>query len=1078
MEIHLLGAVGLSAHGSAVRLGSDRERCLLAALALSVGRPVTQDDLVARLWDDDPPMTARANLHTYISKLRRVLRESDGPADTANRPPTAITLRAHAYTLEADPQSVDWHRYLRLAGQARSTASGSGTAGAASAASADDARTLALLEEADALWIGEALAGLPGDWARSSRAAMGERRLSAIRTRLELRMRLGQFEDAVSELAALTEQYPMDETLARHLMVALYGCGRHADALAVYQRTWRRLRDRIGTAPGGRLADAHALVLRQAALRDLVPGLHAEPPAQPRPAGPCNLPRRPQLVGRAEELDRILSADGAPGSAGSVVTIEAISGMPGVGKSALAVHAAYRLAERFPDAQLFVDLRSHKAGQPPLTAEAGLTALLRAYGIAPHAIPHDPQERAALWRTVLAGKRAVVVLDDARNSDQVIPLLPDDSASLVLITSRHRLTELPSARPMFVDILPLGEAIALFRRLVGPERATDTDKITEIVERCARLPLAVEIVASRFKGRPSWNLGHLIERLSRRPGRLREIHDGCREMAAAFEMSYTSLSRPQRAAFRRLSLHPGPDFGPHAAAALLGEPVGRAERLVEDLIRCHLIQEPRPERVRYHDLLGEFAAELAESEETPGDRAAAALRLTAYALHAADRAGRLLHPHRARLDPPAPSMPVALPVWPDAAAARGWLTDELEGLLAVEQRARQDGNAREAAWLAHALADFADSEGYWQEAVAMHRAAAAHWRAAGDARAEGRALLDLAAIHSGASRYPESAEAAERALTLARACGDDTGAAEALSRLGVLHWHVGEYGAGLVLHQQCLDLRVRAGENPWLVSRALNNIGIGRLYMGEYASALENFSSALEKIHGTGDVETESKYLNNIGDLRLRTGNTAGARTAFEKSLTLGAESWDETSRAVARMNIAGTIDSQEEFETALDLYRTSLAIFRRTGDRRNTASALNGLGTTLRNAAHHAEAKIHHENALRVAREIGAAYEEAAALRGTGVAELALGQTKQARAHVEAAAALALRIGAPEQEALAADALAQMALDAGRPEEARELWLHALTLFAPLNEQESDRIRRVLIDTDQNTSGDWQREA
>ena len=790
--------------------------------------------------------------------------------------------------------------------------------------------------------------------------------------------------------------------------------------------------------------------------------------------GPRNLPRRQQLVGREGELDRILSADLA---GGSVVTIEAISGMPGVGKSTLALNAAYRLAGRFPDGQLFVDLSSHAVGRPPLTAGAGLAALLRAFGIPPQAIPHELQERVALWRTVLTGKRVIVVLDDARNSEQVIPLLPDESASLVLITSRYRLTELPSARPMFVDVLPLDDAIALFRRLVGPERATDTDKIAEVVNRCALLPLAVEIVASRFKARPSWDLDHLVERLSR-PGRLSEIRDGYREMAAAFELSYNSLSGPQRAAFRRLSLHPGPDFGPYAAAALLDEPLDRTERLLEDLLRCHLLQEPRAERMRFHDLVGEFAADLAELEEPPAARAAAAQRLSAYALRAADRAGRLLRPHHSRLDPPAPAVPVAVPPLPDAAAAHAWLTDELDCLLAVEQRTRQDGRAREAAWLAHVLADFAESEGYWQEAVAMHGAAAAYWRAEGDARAECRSLVDLATIHSGAGRYPEAAEAAERALTLARACGDAPGEAEALSRLGVLHWHVGEYDAAVVLQQRCLDLLMRTGDNAWQISRTLNNLAIDFLYTGDHVSALEKFSSALEKIRETGDVATESKFLNNIGDLRLQIGDTEGARSAYQDSLDLGAKSGDETSRAVTRMNIAGTMSDPEEFETATDLYRASLVIFRRTGDRRNSANALNGLGTTLTKTGRHAEAKIHHENALRLAQEIGAALEEAAALRGTGAAERALGQTAQARAHVEAAAALALRIGAPEEEGLATDALAQLALEAGRPDEARELWLHALALFEALNEQQSERIRRSLIDIGDTEPGGWRKEA
>lgn len=1065
MEIHLLGAVELFARESSVRLRSDRERCLLASLALDLGRAIGQDDLVDRLWGDDPPDDPLANLYTHVSRLRRVLREAAERDGT--RPVPAVRVRAHAYRLEADPEIVDWHRYIRLSAEARAAA---GTA----------PRTLALFEEADGLWTGEALAGLPGNWAQSARVAMAERRMSTLHAGLALRTRLGQFEEVAAEAAELAGRHPLNETLVRHHVVALYAAGRHADALDVFQRARRLFREQLGSEPGESLSRAHTLILRRAPLTDLVPGLPAPspPPAVAAPV-PRNLPRRHQLVGREGELGRLLSAERATGYSGSVITIEAISGMAGVGKSELALHAAYRLGERFPDGQVLVDLRAHSVTLPPLTAEAGLGALLRAFGIPPSAIPQGLQERTALWRAVLTGKRAVIVLDDAQNSEQVAPLLPDDSASLVLITSRNRLTELPSARPMFVDVLPLDDAIGLFRRIVGPERATDTDKIAEIVNRCALLPLAVEIVASRFKARPSWNLGHLLERLSRSPGRLLEIRDGLREVAAAFEMSYNALTAPQRAAFRRLSLLPGPDFGPYAAAAIIGEPLDRTERLIEALLNCHLLQEPRPNRYRFHDLLAEYAAHLAVVEEPPAVRGAAVLRLTEYALRAADRADRLLRPHRSRpaLPVPAPAPHIAVPGWADAAAARGWLADELECLLAVEWRTRQDGNAREAAWLAHVLAEFADSEGYWPEAVEMHRAAADHWHRVGDPRAESRALLDLATIHSRASRYTEAAQAAEPALTLARASGDDTVAAEVLNQLGVLHWHVGEYDAAVAILRESLELRSSTGDS-WGRSRGLNNLAITYLYMGDHHSALTTFMEALAEVRRIGDPPTEVVMLNNIADLRLRSGDRESARANFAEALELSAGQGSDIHRAVIRVNLAGTLNIPEELNTALNLYHSALAVFRQFGDLRDEASTLNSMGTAFRAASRLMEAKVHHENALRLAREIGAGHDEAAALRGIGDAERALGHLPQARAMLEAAAALAHRIRAPEEEASACDSLAELLCDEGRADEARVLWQRALDIFEPLNEYACDRIRQRLTESEQPGPHWWQREA
>ncbi|MEU6848748.1 tetratricopeptide repeat protein [Actinacidiphila alni] len=1076
MEIHLLGAVELSAQETAVRLGSDRERCLLASLALDVGRPVSQEALIGRLWDDEPPPTARANLHTYISRLRHALRTVDSAAGSGTRPPAVITLRAHTYTLEAEPDSIDWHRFVRLA-KAATTFARAG----------DDTRALDELDAAEGLWIGEALAGLPGIWPRSARSMMAERRLSTVHTRLTLRLRLGRFADVVSEASELNRRHPLDETLARLLMIALYAVGRYAEALAVYQRARNLFRTRLGSEPGEQLARAHGQILRRAPLAELVPGLR---PSAPPPSGtasaevvplrpvPRHLPgRRQELVGREREIGRLLRAGRHTDGSGWIVAIEAISGMAGVGKSTLALHAAHRLGDSFPDGSVFVDLRGHSVAQAPLTTEEALAALLRAFDVPPQQIPPGLQERTAQWRTLVAAKRAIIVLDDAAGTRQVLPLLPDGSSSLVLITSRHRLVELPAAHPLFVDVLPEDDAVGFFRSLVGPGRAADSGKIADIVNRCGLLPLAIEITASRFKARPSWNLDHLIERLSRRPGRLQELRDGYREVAVAFEMSYQALTSEQRSAFRRLSLYPGTDFGLHAAAAIIGRPLERTERLIEDLLEYCLLQEPNPERYRFHDLLGEFAATLAGLEEPPEESAAALRRLGDYMLLAADRADRQLHPHRNRWDVIAPQASVNVPRMPDATAARTWLGVELEGALAVERRARRDGNVRQAARLAAVLAESAESQGYWREAAAMHEAAVTHWRATGSPHAECRALLDLATAHARTARYPQAAECVERALTLARDGEDDIATAEALGQLGVLQWHVGEYDAGLDLHKRCLELRRRTGDIRD-VGRSLNNVGITYLSMGDYRSALENFTAALRAVREAGDTELQATFLNNLAEFHLRTGDADSARAAFKEALAVGDAVLSATNRAVISTNLAAALAESGDSAAALDLGRTALATFRRTGDVRNEAHALNVLGKILHGAGDPQEARAHHDEALRLARGIGASHEEAAALRCAGTVERDLGEAAQARSHLEAAAAIARRIQAPEEEALATDVLAHLLWDDGRPDEARALWRQALALFEPLNPLESERIRSSLDRDDGEGQKWWPKEA
>lgn len=615
--------------------------------------------------------------------------------------------------------------------------------------------------------------------------------------------------------------------------------------------------------------------------------------------------------------------------------------------------------------------------------------------------------------------------------------------------------------------------MGLFRALVGTERAADRDKIAEVVGRVEHLPLAVEIVASRFKGRPSWDLGHLLERLNR-PRRLKEIHDHHQEIATALEMSYASLSDDQRAAFRRLSFHPVPDFGLHAAAALIGEAPDRTERLIEDLLDCHLLQEPRPDRYRLYDLLGEFASFLAVLEEPADERTAVTERLTGYALRAADRADRVLHPHRTRLALPAagsaPAAPGSVPAWPDTVAAGAWISDELESLLAVEHRARAAGRAQDAAWLAHVLAEFADSEIYWPEAVAMHQAAAAHWQAAGDPRAECRALLDLTTVLSRASRYPESARVAERALELARAQDDATATADALSQLGILHWHVGEYGEAVTILGESLELRA---DDIWGRSRGLNNLAVTYLYMGDPKSALTTFTEALNEVRRIGDPPSEAVLLNNIGDLRLRAGQKEAARADFSEALALSPEQGSELLRSVIRVNLAGTLTIPDELNTAVELYNSGLAFFRRIGDRGNEAGTLNGLGAAYRAAARHAEARVHHESALALAQAIGSGHDEAAARRGIGDADRSLGHLPQARLALEAAAALAHRISAPEEEAPACESLAEILVSEGRVTEARELWKRAAELFSNLNQSAYERIRQRLNQLDHPPS-DW----
>ncbi|MFF3201448.1 tetratricopeptide repeat protein [Streptomyces sp. NPDC002962] len=1006
VEFQVLGPVGLQANGRRVELGSDKERTLLGLLALDVGRPVALGVLLDRLWDGEPPPHARENAHSYVSRLRRRLRLAGPSSASAPR----IVGRAHTYTLEAAPEAVDWHRFQQLVARA----------GAASA-DGDDERTAALLDRAEGIWRGEALAGLPGLWAETTRRTLAERRLGAAVSRIAASLRLGRYTEVTAELSALVDRCPGDETLAGQLMLAYYGGARYTDALRVHQETRRMLMTQYGSRPGAELDRIHRGILDRVPAADLVRGRTAAPrPARPvaapppdRPRPPRNLPHQPPLIGRHAELRALSAAADAAAEQGRVISLESVStvsGMAGVGKTSLAVHGAHRLAERFPDAQLYVDLRGHSPVGEPLGPGAALATLLRLLGTPADTIPVELEGRTALWQTVLAERRAVIVLDDAVSADQIRPLLPSGSPTLAIVTSRRRLTGLPQARHIPLDVLPTDDAIALFRACAGEERALDIREITTIVRLCGHLPLAIELVASRFRAHPAWTLGTLADRLTRAEGRLGEIRDAEQELLRAFDLTYRTLTPEQRAAFRRLSLHSGPDFTVDSAAASLDLRPAAAERVLEALLTCHLLHEPTPDRYRFHDLLREYGHSRSRADDTDEERADVFRRLTDFHVDAADRADRLAYPRRTRPAPPRERGPgAALPHWPDAVAARSWLAAERANLLATERRARGQGRPGAAARLAFAMAGFLDEECHWLDAEAVLETAVEHWTRTGEQAALCRALLHLSAVHAHTARYPEAAESGDRALRIARATGDGEAEAEVLRTLGTLNWHVGDHQAALVLFQKSFAITAVSGDSLDR-ARLHNNMAVTLLFLGEYDRALEHFEKTLSGFTEAGDHAALGKTLNNIGDLHLRRGDLESSRRSFEEALTFLEHSGNRYDRATVRGSLADVLTESGDITAALPLYQETLAEFRALGDRKSQADTLIGLGEAQRKAGDPGKAVRYFLDALDIARLIGAAHQEIRALRHLGQAHFAAGRLDSAGEDLEAALSLAER--------------------------------------------------------------------
>ncbi|WP_244190228.1 AfsR/SARP family transcriptional regulator [Streptomyces hygroscopicus] len=1054
VDIHLLGPVELRLEGRRLKLGSDKERAVLAALALEVGRPVSMNALMDRLWDGEAPPRARENAHTYVSRVRKHLRLA-GTGPSAPR----ITGRAHTYVLEADPDAVDLNRFQRLVDLAGSVA-----------ASGDDERVVDLLVRAEDLWEGEALAGLPGTWAETVRATLAERRLHAATSRIAALHRLGRFADSVGELSAMVRHRPEDETLAGQLMLAYYGSGRYTDALRVHQQARHLLMSVFGCRPGAELERIHRGVLDRTPVDRLVRNATAGASSGPAPGEhtsaqppPRNLPYQPPLIGRRSELEALMAAVSTEAREGPVLTLETVSGMAGVGKTAVAVDVARTLAPRFPAGQVFLDLRGHSPSQEPLSPGAALATLLRLFGTPADTIPVRLDELTALWRTTIADRRAVIVLDDAASPDQVAPLLPGNSPSLTIVTSRRHLTGLPHAIPLPLDVLPTDDAISLFRSFAGAARTQDITETARIVRLCGHLPLAIELVANRFRSRPSWTLTTLGERLARSPGPLGEIRNADQEILRAFALSYRALDTDQRTTFRRLGLHPGPDFTAESAAALLGRSPGETERLIESLLECHLLREPVPDRYRYHDLLGDYARMLAFSEDGERDREQALTRLTTFYLRAAEQADRMAYPRRIRLA--TEQLPV-LAGMRNADEARAWFTAERGNLLAVERHARTHDSRPSAARLAHAMAGFLEAECHWQDAADILQHAADHWSRTGDQPALCHALLCLSSNHANTGRYARAVEAGERALEIARATGDREAEWEAYRNLGVIHWHMGENETAVVLHQKALAISVASG-NVLDQARSRNNTAISLLALGELDRALDHFQNAISGFRSAGEETGLIRTLNNVGDLYARRGDYTQARKAFEELLPLTEATGNTYAQAMVRTNLAANLAETGEITQALALHQQALTDFRLLGDRKSQATAYNGLGEAHFKKGSFEASIENHLKALDIAHDIGTTQEITRALRGLGQSELASGRLETAAEHLEAAIAAADKANARDEGARAQAILAEVRATAGDVTEARDLLRRALSTLRGLNEREANRLHALLTKID-----------
>jgi DNA-binding SARP family transcriptional activator/tetratricopeptide (TPR) repeat protein len=1038
MEFRALGPIELWSAGQPQDLGPARARCILAVLLLAPRTIVPAETLIDRLWDTRPPPKARESLSVYIARLRASLRQAVGDS-------VRLVGRARGYVLEVDPEAIDVHQFRLLRRQANALA-GSG----------DYEHAAALLREADGLWRGQALAGIHGDWVDRMRDGLEEERRAAILERVGCELELGRHADLVGELRHLLAQYPLDETLVGHQMTALYWSGRSADALSLYRETRTRLVDEQGTEPGPALSELHQRILAAD------PELAVRPSGQRpgRAAPPDTLPPGTmEFVGRQQELALLTGGhDGAPG-------IAVIEGMPGVGKTALAVRAARLLSGEYPDGTLYLDLHAHDQAIAPLDPAEALRLLLRMLSVPAAQIPGTIGELAECWRGQLSRRRAIVVLDDAAGHDQIRPLLPVTGRCLVLVTTRRRLPDAWGARTLTLDVLPADEAATLFRRIAGEGRAGDTDQVTAAVGLCGRLPLAIGSAASRVAGDGPVRLGGLIEELSQSATGPGGTGVASPEVMAAFELSYRALEPDHQRFFRRLGVSPCACLSLPAAAALADCTAAEAEKALGTLLDCHLLARAPDGQVRFHDLIRRYAAMRAARDDPGAEQRQAVSRLLDYYLYTADRAGRVLHPIPPRAPVQVSQPPPASPALGTPDDAASWLEAEWRNIVEAARHAGRHEWKQKCADLIYALADFVEVKAYWDDAIAAHTLALQACRELADPSRTARALLALSAVRQRTGQHEVALPLAEEAAAIYRSLADRRGEAESLDQIGLAHQCTARSREALayfrearILYHAAVDQRGEAD--------ALSHAGIACWHLGRCREASDHLGAALALYREAGDRRGEAKALNNLGRIHLYNGHHREALDAYQASLQIFREIGGAQNEAILYQNIGTVHHYKGSYTEALTACRRALAIYRDIGDLPDQASVLNDIGAIYQSAACYDEALSHHQEARQIAEGIGNLSQQLTALRGIADIQRGSGRYGEALDHYRTALTLARDIGDPYEEGKILEGIAESTLHTQRqPDAARIVFRQALDIFERLGVPEAESVR-IRIET------------
>ncbi|MFB7183785.1 BTAD domain-containing putative transcriptional regulator [Streptomyces sp. NPDC056230] len=916
VEFRVLGGVEARVDGHRLDLGPARQRHVLAVLLLEANQVVTVDELVDRVWGEQAPQRARSTLYSYLSRLRVALRTAAEEAQ--------IARRSGGYVLAVAATAVDLHRFRGLAARARTTAH-----------AGDETEAASLFEKALATWQGDMCPGMDTSWFSSQREAARVERLAAVLDWGDLQLRRGFHTELVTVLAALAEDNPLDERLVGQLMLALYRGGRSADALNHYQDLRRRLAEELGIDPAPPLRKLHQQILisdPQLAppARDATPD-----PVRTTTAAPRQLPALPPLLtGRNTELaylEKLLAPQAEPHN--GTLLIAAICGIGGVGKTSLALRWAHGRQERFPDGQLFADLHGFTPSGEPANPYTVMRGFLEALGADPGSLPATPQSQAALYRSLTTGRRLLIMLDNARDTDQVVPLLPGSPTCTVLITSRHQLPGLAASHgtvQLTLETLDRTEACDLLVRRLGSERlAAEPAAATELLHHCAGLPIAISVLAARLTTNPMLTLTALAAELREAATPLDALETGeaSSDVRIVFASSYRALDTDSARVFRQFAQAPGADISLPAAASLTGLPLARLRTRLHRLQAHHLVQERVPGRFTCHDLLRAYALEMAETVAPASEADAALTRVLDHYAHTAYAADRLLLPYRDPLPSASPKDGTRLEEFADADQAMAWFASEHTVLTAAVNHAVRVGRDAQAWRMAWAISTFLARRGWWADVTAVHSTALAAAVRLGDQAAQAESHRTLAWAGTETGRFAEAHQELAHASALSEANGDLLCAAHTHLALGWLYEREGDEAAALRHDQSAVDQFTSVGNLPGR-ARALNAVAWGHAQLGDHSASVRRCQEALAIQRELGDERGQANTWDTLGYAYHQLGEHAKAIDCYQHSLDLNRALEHRYNEALTLVHLGQTYRATEAVESAGRALREALDIY------------------------------------------------------------------------------------------------------------------------------------------------------